>query len=88
MLHPIAIAYGEAIAIASLGLAVNMTSAWLLLRGGHYHHDDHDGNDHHPPGQDPRDWSDSENAATRLRIASRKRRASSSCSKPATRSSA
>src|SRR5215471_5907209 len=33
-------------------------------------------------------WSDSENAANRSRIASRKRRASSSCSKPATRSSA
>ena len=33
-------------------------------------------------------WSDSENAANRSRIASRKRLASSSCSKPATRSSA
>ena len=33
-------------------------------------------------------WSDSENAANRSCIASRKRRASSSCSKPATRSSA
>src|SRR5262249_46551631 len=33
-------------------------------------------------------WSDSENAANRSRIASRKRHASSSCSKPATRSSA
>src|SRR5215469_3205076 len=31
-------------------------------------------------------WSDSENAANRSRIASRNRRASSSCSKPATRS--
>jgi cation diffusion facilitator family transporter len=45
LLHPVAIAYGEAIAIASLGLAVNMTSAWLL-RGEHHHHD-HDHHDHH-----------------------------------------
>jgi cation diffusion facilitator family transporter len=45
LLHPIAIAYGEAIAIAVLGLAVNMTSAWLL-RGDHHHHEDH-GHDHH-----------------------------------------
>ena len=41
LLHPIVIAYGEAIAIASLGLAVNVISAWLL-RGEHHHdHDDH-----------------------------------------------
>lgn len=41
LLHPVAIAYGEAIAIASLGLAVNLISAWLL-RGDHHHdHDDH-----------------------------------------------
>jgi len=33
-------------------------------------------------------WSDSGNASNRSRIASRKRRASSSCSKPPTRSSA
>ena len=45
LLHPVAIAYGEAIAIASLGLAVNMTSAWLL-RGEHHDHDhDHNGHD-------------------------------------------
>jgi len=45
LLHPVAIAYGEAIAIASLGLAVNMTSAWLL-RGEHHDHDhDHHGHD-------------------------------------------
>src|SRR5215472_4049720 len=43
LLLPIAIAYGEAIAIASLGLVVNLLSAWLL-RGDHHHHD-HD--DHH-----------------------------------------
>jgi cation diffusion facilitator family transporter len=44
LLHPIAIAYGEAIAIATVGLAVNIISAWLL-RGEH--HNDHDDHDHH-----------------------------------------
>ena len=44
LLHPIPIAYGEAIAIATVGLAVNMISAWLL-RGEHHH--DHDDQDHH-----------------------------------------
>jgi cation diffusion facilitator family transporter len=44
LLHPIAIAYGEAIAIATVGLAVNVISAWLL-RGEHHH--DHDDHDHH-----------------------------------------
>jgi cation diffusion facilitator family transporter len=45
LLHPVAIAYGEAIAIASLGLTVNLISAWLL-RGEHHHdHDDHHGHE-------------------------------------------
>jgi cation diffusion facilitator family transporter len=39
LLHPVSIAYGEAIAIATLGLTVNLTSAWLL-RGEHHYHDD------------------------------------------------
>jgi cation diffusion facilitator family transporter len=41
---PVPIAFNEAIAIATLGLAVNILSA-LLLRGGHDHHG-HD-HDHH-----------------------------------------
>jgi cation diffusion facilitator family transporter len=46
LLHPIAIAYGEAIAIAIVGLAVNIISAWLL-RGEHHHdHDDHNQHGH------------------------------------------
>jgi cation diffusion facilitator family transporter len=45
LLHPIAIAYGEAIAIATVGLAVNVISAWLLR--GEHHHDDDDHHDHH-----------------------------------------
>jgi cation diffusion facilitator family transporter len=58
LLHPIAIAYGEAIAIASLGLAVNMTCAWLLRGAHHRHHHDHDhgdsedNHDHHGQAHD------------------------------------
>ena len=37
LLHPVPIAYGEAVAIAALGLAVNLASAWLL-RDEHDHH--------------------------------------------------
>ena len=45
LIHPVPIAYGEAIAVAVLGLAVNLVSAWLLR-------DDHDhqhGHDHSTP---------------------------------------
>jgi Co/Zn/Cd efflux system component len=45
LLHPVAIAYDEAIAIAALGLTVNLTSAWLLRDEHHYHVDA--GHDHH-----------------------------------------
>jgi cation diffusion facilitator family transporter len=38
--RPIPIAYAEAIAIATLGLLVNVVSAWLL-RGDHHDHHDH-----------------------------------------------
>ena len=40
LVHPVAIAYGEAIAVAALGLGVNLVSAWLL-RDAHGHHHDH-----------------------------------------------
>jgi cation diffusion facilitator family transporter len=53
LISPVPIAYGEAIAVACLGLAVNLVSAWLL-RGGHDHHGhahahghDHHHHDHH-----------------------------------------
>ena len=40
---PVAIRFDEAIAVAALGLVVNLVSAWLLHDGGghhdHYHHD-------------------------------------------------
>jgi len=44
--HPTAIAYGQAMIVAVLGLLVNLASAWILAgaAGGHRHHgaDDHD----------------------------------------------
>ena len=43
LVHPVAIAYGEAIAVAALGLGVNLISAWLL-RDSHDH--DHHGHGH------------------------------------------
>ncbi|MBR0872340.1 CDF family Co(II)/Ni(II) efflux transporter DmeF [Bradyrhizobium tropiciagri] len=52
LLHPVPIAYSEAIAIAALGLVVNLTSAWLLRddhdhhHHGHAHGHDHDHHDH------------------------------------------
>jgi cation diffusion facilitator family transporter len=52
LVHPVPIAYGEAIAVAVLGLVVNLVSAWLLRdtrdhHHGHGHshgHHDHDNN--------------------------------------------
>ena len=59
LLAPTPIEYGEAIAVAALGLAVNLVSAWLLhddhahhhhghdhghSHAGHHHHDHHDHN--------------------------------------------
>jgi cation diffusion facilitator family transporter len=39
LVHPVPIAYGEAISVAVLGLAVNLVSAWLLRdTHGHDHH--------------------------------------------------
>ena len=52
--QPVPIAYGEAIAIAVVGLAVNLACAWLL-RGEHDHHHAHHGHDHahdHHPHRD------------------------------------
>src|SRR5438067_310796 len=44
LVHPVSIAYSEAIAVAVLGLAVNLVSAWLLRDDHHDHH--HHGHDH------------------------------------------
>jgi cation diffusion facilitator family transporter len=46
--NPIAIKYDEAIAIACIGLAVNLASAWLLADEDHHHAHGHDDeHDHH-----------------------------------------
>jgi cation diffusion facilitator family transporter len=43
LIHPVTIAFREAIPIAVLGLAVNLLSAFLLHDEGHHHgHDDHE----------------------------------------------
>ncbi len=41
VLEPVPIAFGQAIPIAGLGLAVNIASAWLLGGGEHHHHHGH-----------------------------------------------
>lgn len=46
LFNPVSIHYVEAMAVAALGLAVNLASAWML-RDEHPHHHDHgDGHDH------------------------------------------
>lgn len=57
LLSPSPIHYQQAIAIAVIGLLVNLVCAWLL-RGEHHHHDHphdhghHHGHDHHDHGHD------------------------------------
>ncbi|TXH37047.1 MAG: cation transporter [Rhodospirillaceae bacterium] len=47
LLHPVDIAYGEAIGIAMVGLAVNLLSAWILRDDhGHDHAHRHHGHQH------------------------------------------
>ncbi|MGJ4944530.1 CDF family Co(II)/Ni(II) efflux transporter DmeF [Bradyrhizobium sp. HKCCYLS1011] len=60
LINPVPIAYGEAVAVAALGLIVNLASAWLLGDSHDHHHhghshdhahdhdhdDDHDDHDH------------------------------------------
>jgi cation diffusion facilitator family transporter len=53
LLHPVHIAFGEAIPIACVGLCVNLASAWLLKDDhahGHSRTHDHDHDDHHRHG--------------------------------------
>ena len=48
LMNPVSIWYDEAIAIAVLGLFVNLASAWLLRDDhGHDHHHPHHGHDNH-----------------------------------------
>lgn len=44
--NPVPIAYGEAIAVGVVGLAVNLICAWLLREEPHHHHGDHAHHDH------------------------------------------
>lgn len=52
--NPVPIAYGEAIAVAVLGLVVNLVCAWLLREDHDHHHHHHahghDHDDHHDHG--------------------------------------
>ncbi|MGE6213373.1 CDF family Co(II)/Ni(II) efflux transporter DmeF [Comamonas aquatica] len=52
---PLAIDYAQAIALAGLGLAVNLACAWLLRGGHHHHHHDHDHDHGHDHGHAPED---------------------------------
>ncbi|HEX5264284.1 MAG TPA: CDF family Co(II)/Ni(II) efflux transporter DmeF [Phenylobacterium sp.] len=47
LLHPVSIAFREAIPIAILGLGVNLASAWLLRDDHDHHGHDHHSTDHH-----------------------------------------
>src|SRR5262249_6085885 len=54
LINPVPISYGEAIAVAALGLVVNLASAWMLRDShdhhhghGHAHDHDHDHDHHH-----------------------------------------
>jgi len=46
-IHPVPIAFDEAILVAIVGLAVNVLSIWLLHGKGEHHHHDHDHSHHH-----------------------------------------
>jgi len=52
-IHPVTIHFRETIPIATVGLAVNLVSAWLLAQGGHHHHHhDHDHDHGHDGSHD------------------------------------
>ena len=47
LLAPVPVNYGSALGIATLGLLVNLLSAFILKEDGHAHDHGHAGNDHH-----------------------------------------
>ncbi|PDV88398.1 cation transporter [Rhizobium sp. H4] len=48
--NPVPIGFAQAIAVAVVGLAVNLASAWLLAGGGHHAHGHHAHHHHHHHG--------------------------------------
>ncbi|ABC90024.1 probable cation efflux system protein [Rhizobium etli CFN 42] len=48
--NPVPIGFAQAIAVAVIGLAVNLASAWLLAGGGHHAHGHHAHHHHHHHG--------------------------------------
>ena len=47
LVHPVGIAFAQAIPIAIVGLFVNLASVWLLHDSGHHHGHEHHDHDHH-----------------------------------------
>jgi cation diffusion facilitator family transporter len=55
LIHPVEISYVEAIAVAALGLCVNLASAWLLRDSHDHHHGHGHAHDHHDDDHDHHD---------------------------------
>ena len=75
LIHPAAIAFDQAIAIATLGLLVNLASAWMLS-GAHHghshdhsHHHDHTNEDNHRHSHDDDHGHDDQHHDLNLRSA-------------------
>ena len=72
LVHPVPIAFAQAIPVAALGLVVNLASAGLLHGGhdphGHAHHGAHAGHDHHPSDHDHSHAKDSNFRAAYLHV--------------------
>lgn len=58
LMFPVDIHYDEAIAVAIVGLIVNLISAWLLRDSHHHHHHGHDHDHHHDHHHDDHDHHD------------------------------
>ena len=58
LLHPVSIAFDEAIAVAVLGLGVNLASAWLLRDDHDHHHHGHDHGHQHASPHEEHDHAD------------------------------
>ncbi|MBY4628699.1 CDF family Co(II)/Ni(II) efflux transporter DmeF [Rhizobium croatiense] len=64
--NPVPIGFAQAIAVAVVGLAVNLASAWLLAGGGHHahgHHHHHHHHGHHDHGDHTHDHHAHDNHA-------------------------